>query len=96
MTKKIRSQYNFRSSDPASGIFRWMTSCQPNWRILNLLYYVTPERKEENGGHLEIWPNGLKNEQIILHRRFNRLRTMVRKVFKKGIRKNPHHYKKDQ
>lgn len=130
------------------------------WRVLNLLYYVTPEWYKENGGHLEIWPNGPKKEPIVIESKFNRLavmathdtswhsvnkvnidrsrccisnyyfsdnalketdkfhvtkfrgrpgdtftnlildadsslRMLLRKVFKKGIRKNPHIYKKD-
>jgi Rps23 Pro-64 3,4-dihydroxylase Tpa1-like proline 4-hydroxylase len=129
------------------------------WRVLNLLYYVTPEWKLENGGHLEIWPNGPKKAPFLIESRFNRLvvmathqtswhsvnkvksddasrccisnyyfspeplketdkfhvtkfrgrpeetfknfildadanlRMLVRRVFKKGIRKNPHVYK---
>nr|WP_321236295.1 2OG-Fe(II) oxygenase [uncultured Psychroserpens sp.] len=128
------------------------------WRVLNLLYYVTPNWETQNGGHLEIWPNGPKKEPVIIESKFNRLavmathdtswhsvnkvkvdnsrrcisnyyfsdyplhekdkfhvtkfrgrpndtftniildfdasvRTMIRKVFKKGIRKNPHIYK---
>lgn len=46
------------------------------WRVLNLLYYVTPDWKEENGGNLELWPNGLKNKQITIHSKFNRLAIM--------------------
>ena len=130
------------------------------WRVLNLLYYVTPDWDKENGGHLELWPNGPKKEPILIESKFNRLavmathdlswhsvnqvtvdrsrccisnyyfsdeslketdkfhvtkfrgrpgdtltniildldasvRMVVRKVFKKGIRKNPHIYKKD-
>ncbi|WOD42907.1 2OG-Fe(II) oxygenase [Hwangdonia lutea] len=130
------------------------------WRVLNLLYYVTPDWDEENGGHLELWPNGPKKEPIVIESKFNRLvvmathgaswhsvnkvlvkrnrccisnyyfsdkplketdkfhvtkfrgrpkdtftnlildsdaslRMLIRKVFKKGIRKNPHIYKKD-
>lgn len=129
------------------------------WRVLNLLYYVTPDWKTENGGHLELWPNGPKKEPVIIESKFNRLvlmathdlswhsvnkvtvdksrccisnyyfsdsplrekdkfhvtkfrgrpedtftnlildadakvRMLIRKVFKKGIRKNPHVYKK--
>lgn len=129
------------------------------WRVLNLLYYVSPEWQEENGGHLELWPNGPKNEPVLIESKFNRLvvmathhkswhsvnkvtvnaprccisnyyfsdeplkdedrfhvtmyrgrpkdkitnlildmdanlRMLVRKVFKKGVRKNPHIYKK--
>lgn len=130
------------------------------WRVLNLLYYVTPDWKKENGGHLEVWPNGPKKDPVLLESKYNRLivmathqsswhsvnkvvvdnnrccisnyyfsddalketdkfhitkfrgrpdqtftnlvldldaaaRMLVRKIFKKGIRKNPHVYKKD-
>lgn len=129
------------------------------WRVLNLLYYVTPNWETQNGGHLEIWPKGPKKEPVVIESKFNRLavmathdaswhsvnkvnvdlsrrcisnyyfsdhalnekdkfhvtkfrgrpndtftnivldldaglRTMIRKIFKKGIRKNPHVYKK--
>ena len=129
------------------------------WRVLNLLYYVTPNWKIENGGNLELWPKGLKENPIEIESGFNRLvvmathekswhsvnkvlvdgvrgcvsnydcsktpllytdnfhittfrgrpqekvkdiilqldnkaRATVRKFFKKGIRENPHHYKK--
>lgn len=129
------------------------------WRVFNLLFYVTPNWKLENGGNLELWPNGLKAEPIEIVSKFNRLvimathhkswhsvnkvliddvrccvsnyyfskkplldnsdfhvttfrarpsekardimlnidnklRSAIRKVFKKGIRENPHHYKK--
>ena len=46
------------------------------WRVLNLLYYVTPNWKEEYGGNLELWPNGLKNKQVTIHSKFNRLAVM--------------------
>lgn len=129
------------------------------WRVLNLLYYVSPNWKTENGGHLELWPNGPKKQPLVLESKFNRLivmathdtswhsvnkvqvddnrccisnyyfsdsplkksdkfhvtkfrgrpedtftnlvldfdanlRMFLRKIFKKGIRKNPHVYKK--
>ena len=129
------------------------------WRVFNLLYYVTPNWKIENGGNLALWPKGLKNEQITIASKFNRLvvmatqqnswhgvskvksentrccvsnyyfsessllkedafhvttfrgnpsekikdkvlrvdnfvRSSLRKVFKKGVRENPHQYKK--
>ncbi len=131
------------------------------WRVLNLLYYVTPDWEKENGGHLEIWPNGPKKEPVLLESKFNRLivmatherswhsvnqvtadgsrccisnyyfsdeplkntdkfhvtkfrgrpedtvtnfildfdanlRMLIRRIFKKGIRKNQHVYKKKQ
>ncbi len=47
------------------------------WRVLNLLYYCTPQWKDENGGHLELWPQGVENEQVTLHSRFNRLIVMA-------------------
>lgn len=47
------------------------------WRVLNLLYYVTPDWKEEYGGNLELWPNGLKENQITIHSKFNRLAVMT-------------------
>lgn len=129
------------------------------WRVLNLLYYVTPNWHEDNGGNLELWPDGMKGKQITIHSKFNRLvvmathysswhsvspvladasrncvsnyyfsskplktndefhvttfrgrpdqiiknqvlkvdsflRMKIRKLFKKGIRENPHQYKK--
>ena len=131
------------------------------WRVLNLLYYVSPNWKLENGGNLEIWPNGIKEKPITFESKFNRLvvmathqqswhsvnkvlvddvrccvsnyyfsntpilnsdtfhittfrgfpeekmkdfllqidnsiRNFARKLFKKGVRKNPHQYKKDK
>ncbi|MGB3592050.1 MAG: 2OG-Fe(II) oxygenase [Nonlabens sp.] len=130
------------------------------WRALNLLYYVTPDWQLENGGNLELWPNGVTGNPVTIQSKFNRLvvmvthggswhsvskvtvnherqcisnyyfskepvkqddtqhitlfkgrpeekvksvvldadaalRTAVRKVFKKGVRKNPHIYKKN-
>lgn len=46
------------------------------WRVLNLLYYVTPEWKEEYGGNLELWPHGLEQKQTTIHSKFNRLAIM--------------------
>ena len=47
------------------------------WRVLNLLYYISPDWKENFGGNLEIWPNGLKKKQITIHSKFNRLVIMA-------------------
>ncbi len=47
------------------------------WRVLNLLYYVTPNWKIEYGGNLELWPNGLNEKQVTIHSKFNRLAVMV-------------------
>ena len=131
------------------------------WRVLNLLYYVNPNWEDGYGGDLELWPDGLKGEPIVIPSTFNRLVVMathqgswhavrpvqvdeprncvsnyyfstiplresdrfhvttfrgwphqrlkneilkidstlrmgLRKLFKKGIRENPHVYKKDE
>lgn len=131
------------------------------WRVFNLLYYITPDWDEAYGGNLELWPDGLKEKQITVHSKFNRLAVMathnnslhsvspvtydgfrccvsnyyfsarplqqsdsfhvtsfrgrpenkftdallqldallrmgIRKVFKKGIKENPHVYKKEE
>ena len=47
-----------------------------NYRVLNLLYYVTPEWRDEFGGHLELWDNGPGKPQRTLYSRFNRLAVM--------------------
>lgn len=47
------------------------------WRVLNLLYYVTPDWAEGNGGNLELWPGGVEEDQIMIHSRFNRLAVMA-------------------
>lgn len=43
------------------------------YRILNLLYYASPDWSFENGGNLELWPNGSKAEPHAIHSKFNRL-----------------------
>ncbi|MEZ4853402.1 2OG-Fe(II) oxygenase [Flavobacterium sp.] len=47
------------------------------WRVLNLLYYISPNWKLENGGNLELWPNGLANSPITIESKFNRLAVMA-------------------
>lgn len=47
------------------------------WRVLNLLYYVTPDWKLEYGGNLEVWPKGVKESQITIESKFNRLVVMA-------------------
>jgi Rps23 Pro-64 3,4-dihydroxylase Tpa1-like proline 4-hydroxylase len=47
------------------------------WRVLNLLYYVTPDWSVTNGGNLELWPDGLQKEQILIHSKFNRLAVLA-------------------
>ncbi|VWC94015.1 2OG-Fe(II) oxygenase [Burkholderia lata] len=47
------------------------------YRVLNLLYYVSPNWSEQHGGNLEVWPNGLDQPQKTIVSRFNRLAVMV-------------------
>lgn len=48
-----------------------------NYRVLNLLYYVTPDWQENYGGNLELWDKGLKKPCRTIHSKFNRLVIMV-------------------
>ncbi|QDQ83128.1 2OG-Fe(II) oxygenase [Paraburkholderia megapolitana] len=47
------------------------------YRVLNLLYYVSPDWQAGNGGNLEVWPNGTKAEPTTIVSEFNRLVVMV-------------------
>ncbi|TDV14415.1 2OG-Fe(II) oxygenase [Paraburkholderia caballeronis] len=47
------------------------------YRVLNLLYYVSPGWRLENGANLEVWPDGTKAEPATIVSRFNRLAVMV-------------------
>lgn len=47
------------------------------YRVLNLLYYVSPEWPEDRGGNLELWPEGLRARQTTIVSRFNRLVVMI-------------------
>ena len=47
------------------------------YRVLNLLYYVSPDWALAKGGNLELWPNGIQGEQTTIESRFNRLAIMV-------------------
>ena len=47
------------------------------WRVLNLLFYVTPNWKLEDGGNLELWPNGVKADPVTIVSKFNRLVIMA-------------------
>lgn len=47
------------------------------YRVLNLLYYVSPDWGETNGGNLELWPNGPDDRPLTIVSRFNRLVVMV-------------------
>ncbi len=46
------------------------------YRVINLLFYITPDWNEENGGNLELWDEKVKNQKII-HAAFNRLIIMA-------------------
>lgn len=43
-----------------------------NYRRLNLLYYVTPDWKLEDGGHLELWNEDV-TKSVTIESKFNRL-----------------------
>ncbi len=45
---------------------------QKYYRVLNLLYYITPEWKPENGGNLELWDEGV-TKPVEIPSLFNRL-----------------------
>lgn len=47
------------------------------YRALNLLYYSTPDWKPEEGGSLELWPEGPKGSPITIPCLFNRLVVMA-------------------
>lgn len=47
------------------------------WRVLNLLYYASPDWSLENGGNLELWPNGVTGDPVTIESRFNRLVVMA-------------------
>lgn len=47
------------------------------YRVLNLLYYASPDWQESNGGSLELWPHGLRQPPVTLPSRFNRLVVMT-------------------
>ena len=47
------------------------------YRVLNLLYYVTPGWQQANGGNLELWDNGPASDPREIISTFNRLVLMV-------------------
>src|SRR5579883_1636083 len=47
------------------------------YRILNLLYYVSPDWPEDRGGNLELWPRGVRGAPLTIVSRFNRLVVML-------------------
>jgi Rps23 Pro-64 3,4-dihydroxylase Tpa1-like proline 4-hydroxylase len=50
---------------------------QGRYRVLNLLYYVTPQWREEYGGNLQLWDNGPLTTPRTIPSLFNRLVLMV-------------------
>jgi Rps23 Pro-64 3,4-dihydroxylase Tpa1-like proline 4-hydroxylase len=50
-----------------------MNSDRSLWRNFNLLYYLSPQWEESQGGHLELWPEGPGNKRIGITPKFNRL-----------------------
>jgi len=64
------------------------------YRVLNTLYYITPNWPEDKGGNLELWDSHMK-QRLEIHSRFNRLVVMetntrsihsVNKVVNNGAR----------
>jgi hypothetical protein len=47
-----------------------------NYRVLNLLYYITPDWPPENGGNLELWDEKVR-ERVEIPSLFNRLVLMA-------------------
>ena len=47
------------------------------YRVLNLLYYVSPGWSLESGGHLELWPRGVEGQPQLIPSLFNRLVVMT-------------------
>jgi len=50
---------------------------QSRYRVLNLLYYVSPDWELENGGNLELWDKGVKGQPRTIVSRYNRLALMI-------------------
>jgi Rps23 Pro-64 3,4-dihydroxylase Tpa1-like proline 4-hydroxylase len=46
------------------------------YRVLNLLYYVSPDWTLENGCNFEMWPQGIDGAPLAVMSRFNRLLVM--------------------
>jgi Rps23 Pro-64 3,4-dihydroxylase Tpa1-like proline 4-hydroxylase len=47
------------------------------YRVLNLLYYVSPDWTHDSGGNLELWDDGPKGEPREIVSKFNRLALMA-------------------
>ncbi|MBB2954354.1 2OG-Fe(II) oxygenase [Sphingobacterium sp. JUb56] len=48
-----------------------------SYRVLNLLYYVSPNWRLENGGNLELWDKGVEGESRVILSKSNRLVLMI-------------------
>jgi Rps23 Pro-64 3,4-dihydroxylase Tpa1-like proline 4-hydroxylase len=48
-----------------------------HYRVLNLLYYVTPGWRHEDGGNLQLWDRGPRRPARTVDARFNRLVVMA-------------------
>lgn len=47
------------------------------YRVINLLFYVSPDWTEADGCNLELWPDGPRGKPVTIVSRFNRLVVMV-------------------
>jgi Rps23 Pro-64 3,4-dihydroxylase Tpa1-like proline 4-hydroxylase len=47
------------------------------YRVLNLLYYVSPGWSADHGANLELWPDGPRGTPVTVVSKFNRLVVMV-------------------
>jgi Rps23 Pro-64 3,4-dihydroxylase Tpa1-like proline 4-hydroxylase len=47
------------------------------YRVLNLLFYVSPDWSEADGCNLELWPHGPRGKPTTIVSRFNRLVVMI-------------------
>lgn len=47
------------------------------YRVMNLLYYMSPDWGSECGGNLELWPQGPREAALEIPSRFNRLVVMA-------------------
>jgi Rps23 Pro-64 3,4-dihydroxylase Tpa1-like proline 4-hydroxylase len=47
------------------------------YRVLNLLYYVSPQWPQDRGGNLELWQQGLRRPPQTITSSFNRLVVMI-------------------
>jgi Rps23 Pro-64 3,4-dihydroxylase Tpa1-like proline 4-hydroxylase len=48
-----------------------------NYRVLNLLYYISPNWEGSDGGNLELWDQGIKQQPRVIISQYNRLVIMA-------------------